>query len=79
LDHARHAFSIEMTSREHVKRISVSDNSRYPTVFEDELGELEGFRLIEGLMLEVKGINGVLRIDITADEFERHCKADSFT
>jgi hypothetical protein len=68
---ARHAFSIEMKSREHVKRISVSDNSRDPVIFEGELGELNGLWIVEGLMLEVDCANGVLRIDMTKEEFER--------
>ena len=72
---AKHAFSIEMASKEHVKRISVSDNSRDPVIFEGELGELNALRIIEGLMLEVDGSNGVLRIDLTKDEFERAYKA----
>jgi hypothetical protein len=72
---AKHSFSIEMRSREYVKRISVSDNSRDHVIFEGELGELNALRIIEGLMLEVDGSNGVLRIDMTKEEFERACKA----
>jgi len=72
---AKHAFSVEMRSRENVKRISVSDNSRDTVIFEGELGELNGLRIVEGLMLEVDGANGVLRIDMTKEEFERACKA----
>jgi hypothetical protein len=72
---AKHALSVEMRSREHIKRISVSDNSRDPVIFEGELGELNGLRFIEGLMLEVDGANGVLRIDMTEEEFERARKA----
>ena len=72
---AKHSFSIEMVSKEYVKRISVSDNSRDPVIFEGELGELNALRIIEGLMLEVDGSNGVLRIDMTKEEFEHAQKA----
>jgi hypothetical protein len=72
---SKHAFSIEMRSREYIKRISVSDNSRDPVIFEGELGKLNGFRIVEGLMLEVDGTNGVLRIDMTQEEFESASKA----
>ncbi|UCD44268.1 MAG: hypothetical protein JSV27_09045 [Candidatus Bathyarchaeota archaeon] len=73
----KHAFSVEMRSREHVKRVSVSDKSRDPVIFEGELGELNELRIIEGVMLEVDCANGVLRIDMTKEEYERARKAGS--
>jgi hypothetical protein len=79
MDGSEHSFSIEMISRAHIKRISVSDNPRDPIIFEGELGEIDGLQLIEGLMLEVKGRNGTLRIDMTSEEFESYCKSDACT
>lgn len=35
------------------------------------LGELEDASFIEGAMLELRGSNGVLRIDLKGEEFER--------
>jgi len=73
-----HAFSVEMTSREHVNRIYVSNDTRSPVVFEGEL-KIRGLRIVEDLMLEVNGVNGILRIDLTAEEFEHYCKPETCT
>jgi hypothetical protein len=77
LDPAKHAYSIEMKSRDNIKRISISENSRDPIIFEGELGDIEGLSLIEGQMLEVRGVNGILRIDMTEEEFKHYCNPDS--
>jgi hypothetical protein len=66
-----HTFSIEMKSKKHVKRISVSDESHDRVLFEGSLGELEELFMVEGLVLEVKGANGVLRIDLSEDELRK--------
>ncbi len=72
----KHAFSIEMNSRDHVKRVIISENSRDPIIFEGELGDIDGLCLIEGQMLEVRGVNGILRIDMTSDEFQHYYNTD---
>jgi len=77
LDSDAHAFSIEMESRDHVKRVSISENPRDSIIFEGELGEIEGLSLVEGQMLKVRGVNGILRIDITEEEFKRYCNPDT--
>ena len=63
-----HAFSIEMKSKKYVRHISVSNKSHDRVLFEGFLGRLEEVSIIEGLVLEVKGVNGVLRIDLSEDE-----------
>ena len=63
-----HAFSIEMKSKKHVRHISVSNESHDRVLFEGSLGELEELSMVEGAVLEVKGANGVLRIDLSEDE-----------
>ena len=63
-----HSFSIEMKSKKYVKNISISDEDYNRVLFEGFLGELKGLSLIEGRMLEVKGFNGILRIDLSEDE-----------
>lgn len=37
-------------------------------LFEGFLGELKEISLVEGLMLEVRGSNGILRMDLTEEE-----------
>jgi len=66
-----HAFSIEMKSKKHVKHISVSNESHERVLFEGSLGELEGLSMLEGAVLEVRGVNGVLRIDLSEEELRK--------
>lgn len=68
---AKHAFSVEMKSKNHIKQISLSSKSGYPILFEGILGELKNLSLVEDLVLEIKGKNGILRIDLTKDEIRQ--------
>ena len=63
-----HSFSVEMKRKSHVRRISVSDDAHERVLFEGSLGELEELSMVEGAVLEIKGVNGVLRIDLSEDE-----------
>jgi len=62
------AFAIEMKPKKHAKHISLSDESHEHVLFEGFLGELEELSMIEGAVLEVRGANGVLRMDLSEDE-----------
>ena len=66
-----HAFSVEMKSSKHVKNISMSKESHERVFFEGSLGELEELSVVEGAVLEVKGANGILRIDLSEDELRK--------
>ena len=66
-----HAFSIEMKSKKHVRHISVSNESHDRVLFEGSLGELEELSMVEGAVLEVKGANGILRIDLSENELRK--------
>jgi len=66
-----HGFSLELNSKEHVKRFMILDGAGSRVLVEGFLGVLQQITLVEGLMLEVKGSNGVLRIDMTEDELRR--------
>jgi hypothetical protein len=59
-----HVFSVEMKSKSHVKNITISDEARDRVLFEGDLGELEEVAFIGGSMLEVRGSNGVLRVEL---------------
>jgi hypothetical protein len=37
-------------------------------LFEGVLGELEDLSMVDGAVLEVRGTNGVLRIDLTVED-----------
>jgi hypothetical protein len=66
-----HGFSVELNSKEHMKRFTILNGAESRVLVEGFLGELQQITLVEGLMLEVKGTNGTLRIDVTDDELRR--------
>ena len=61
-------FSVEMKSKNHVKNISISNEAHDRVLFEGDLGEIEELAFIGGSMLEVRGSNGVLRVELGEDE-----------
>jgi hypothetical protein len=70
-----HSFSVEMKSENCVRRMSFLDKENGKVFFEGFLGELTSVSMVEGLMLEIQGANGVLRVDITQKEMESHLDA----
>ncbi|TRO47821.1 hypothetical protein E2P65_03820 [Candidatus Bathyarchaeota archaeon] len=66
-----HGFSVEMKSKEHVRRMSVSDDPRDAVIFEGALGEIEEMGLVEEVILEIRGANGTLRIDLSEEELRK--------
>jgi len=64
-------FSVEMESKRHVKTISVSDESHDRVLFEGNLGKLKELGMVEEIILEIKGANGTLRIDLHEDELRK--------
>jgi len=60
-------FSVEIDSKMHVKKISLSDEAHDPVIFEGSIGGLMEISLIESSALEFIGENGVLRVEVNAD------------
>ena len=67
-------FSGEMASKEHVRSLIVSDESHGKVLFEGSLGELQDLGMVEGIVLQVRGTKGTLRIDVEESEFRRMLK-----
>ena len=67
----RHSFSVQLSSKECVKHVSLSDSTKDEVLFEGFLGELESLGIIDDAVVEFKGSNGVLRLDLTRDELVR--------
>ena len=65
------SFSLELDNKEHIKRFFFLDGSVNKVLVEGFLGELKEISLIEGLMLEVRCSNGILRMDISEEELRR--------
>ncbi len=60
------SFSVELKSREHVTRVSLSADGR-----EEVLGELEEVGMLEDAILCINGSNGTLRGDLTEEELRK--------
>ena len=60
---------MEMASKEHVRSLIVSDESQCKVLFEGNLGELQALEMVEEIVLQMKGTNGTLRIDLEENEF----------
>lgn len=67
----RHSFSIEIASKSHLETISVSNEPKTEVMIEGELGGLIQIEFIEGIILQITGDNGVLRIDLTEKELSQ--------
>jgi len=70
----QHSFSLELEGKEHLKRFSILNDSGNRVLLEGFVGELKEISLIEGSMLEVRGSNGILRIEMTEQELTRALK-----
>ena len=64
-------FSIELKSKEYVKLVAISNDSFDKVLIEGFLGKLEELNFIEGVMLEIKGANGILRMDLREEDLRK--------
>ena len=71
-----HSFSIEMRSERSVRRMSFLDQENGHVFFEGFLGRLRNILVVEDVMLEIEGKNGVLKLDITRQELEKSLASD---
>ena len=65
-----HSFSIEMGSKGDLSHISLTDESE-GVLIKGKLGELQEISHEEGLMVEIVGDLGVLRIDLNKEEHDK--------
>ena len=61
-------FSIELSSRKYLKNIILSNGSDERVTLEGTLGELVEARFEEGVLLQVVGSEGILRVDLCEGE-----------
>ena len=66
-----HSFSVELKTEGAVKRMSFLDKENGQVFFEGCLGKLTSINMVEGVMLEIEGDNGTLKLDITQKEIEQ--------
>ncbi len=72
-----HIFSVEMISKRYVKNISISDEAHDRVLFEGNLGRLLDLSYVEGDVLELVGVNGVLRVNLTREQLQEIIKSAS--
>jgi hypothetical protein len=73
--HMEHAFSVEMKSKTYIKNISISNESHNCVLFEGSLGELTKISLAEGDVLEIIGVDGTLRVDLSEEQLKEALEA----
>jgi hypothetical protein len=64
-------FSVELKSKRDLKNITLANGSSDSVLVEGTIGELVQATFAEGIILEVVGKNGILRIDLREDEIKK--------
>jgi hypothetical protein len=62
-------FSIELHSKNHLDIVSLLDKDCKGVVIEGSLGPLQDVDFLDGTVLVIKCKNGIIRIDLTLNEF----------
>lgn len=65
---ADHMFSIELKSKDYVKSIALADQVDNNVLIEGFLGALEALCFTDGVLLEIHGSKGTLRMDFSKKE-----------
>ncbi len=61
-------FSLELKSKSDLKSVSIPNGARENVLIEGTIGKLLQIGFAEGIVLEITGEKGVLRIDVNEDE-----------
>ncbi len=64
-------FSVELKSKRNLKNVTLTNGSRDSVLVEGTIGELVQASFAEGIILQVVGKKGVLRIDLGEDEITK--------
>jgi len=64
-------FSVELKSKRNLKNVTLTNGSSDSVLVEGTIGELVQATFAEGIILEIVGKNGILRIDLGEDEFQK--------
>ena len=69
--HEKRVFTIELKSKRDLKNVNLTNGSSEGVFLEGTIGELVRARFEEGVILEVEGNAGVLRVDLKVDEITK--------
>lgn len=64
-------FSIELRSRAGLRNVTLANGACDRVLVDGTIGELERVSIAEGVVLEVVGKGGTLRVDLREDEIRR--------
>ncbi len=65
------SFSVLLKSKRDLKNVALTNGSSDSVLLEGTIGELVQATFAEGIILEVVGKNGILRIDLREDEIKK--------
>ncbi|MBL7167221.1 hypothetical protein ISS40_00975 [Candidatus Bathyarchaeota archaeon] len=68
-------FSVEIESKKQLTNVSISNKPHEQIVIEGFLGEFSEIEMIENALIQFKGANGVMRIDISKEELWQKLRA----
>ncbi len=69
--HKERVFSVELKSKRNLKNVTLTNGSADSVLVEGTIGELVQATFAEGVILEVVGKNGTLRVDLGEDEIKK--------
>ena len=69
-------FSIELKSGLNLKNVTLTSEGQQNVLIEGSIGELQRAEFSEGIILEVVGDKGVLRINLALDEINQKEKQE---
>ena len=69
-------FSVELNSKISLKNVTLSNGNHENVLVEGTIGELQRAEFTEGIVLEVVGDKGILRINLTPDEIKHKEKQE---
>ena len=69
-------FSVELKSKVNLKNVTVNESSQENVLVEGTLGKLQHAEFADGVVLEVFGDKGVLRVNLTIDDIKKREKND---
>jgi hypothetical protein len=64
-------FSVELKSKVSLKNVTLNNGNHENVLVEGTIGELQRAEFSEGIVLEVVGDKGILRINLTPDEIKQ--------
>jgi hypothetical protein len=64
-------FSVELKSKLNLKNVTLSTEDEENVLIEGSIGELQRAEFSEGIILEVVGDKGVLRINLSIDDIKQ--------